>query len=373
MDILILSIGFRPNIGGLETHLTDLTGQLVKKIKVMVVTLSPITTKVKAKVVERSKNLVIWRVPWYGGGLFYKLQKYYFLEFIYLIPPLFAGLLWALIRYPGIKVIHAQGLSGAIAALLLGKVFRKRLVVSTHFVFHFKNDFFGMFSRFIFSNFDRVLCVSLASRGEMAKLGVPKEKLGKCAYWVNLDMFKPMNKLKAKKAVEWPDDFSVMFIGRLVAEKGVRELLEAVPDISKDIQVYIVGDGPLRERVQKVADKSSNLHYLGRIDNAMTPVYYSAADLVVVPSYEETLGKVSMEAFGCGTPVVASSAGGIKEVVNDSVGILIDVKASQISSAINKLYEDQKLYERLQKNTRAHVQKYYSSKNAEVFLKEYGY
>ena len=137
MDILILSIGFRPNIGGLETHLTDLTGQLVKKIKVMVVTLSPITTKVKAKVVERSKNLVIWRVPWYGGGLFYKLQKYYFLEFIYLIPPLFAGLLWALIRYPGIKVIHAQGLSGAIAALLLGKVFRKRLVVSTHFVFHF--------------------------------------------------------------------------------------------------------------------------------------------------------------------------------------------------------------------------------------------
>ncbi len=371
MDVLILSIGFRPNIGGLETHLTDLTNELAKKLKVMVVTLSPLTTKIEYKIIEKSKNLLIWRVPWWGGGLFYKLMSYPFLQFLYLMPPLTLGLFLALLKYPSIRVIHAQGFSGVIPAVFLGKIFAKRVIVSTHYVYHFKNNFLSRFAKLVFGMADRVLCVSLPSRDEMLELGIPEEKLGRCAYWVDLDRFRPTDKKKAKKALGWPDVFSVMFVGRLVAEKGVRELLEAVPLFSKTIQVYIVGDGPLRDEVLRAQKKNPNLHFLGKIKNELTPIYYSASDLVVVPSYEETLGKVSMEAFACGTPVVASSAGGIKEVVNESVGILIDVKPKKIAAAVNKLYKNRQLYRKLQKKTRAHVQKYYSKRNVKFFLQEY--
>ena len=62
MDVIILSIGFRPNMGGLETHLTDLINELKKRLVVLVVTLSPITTDIKAKMVEKGNNLTIFKI-----------------------------------------------------------------------------------------------------------------------------------------------------------------------------------------------------------------------------------------------------------------------------------------------------------------------
>ena len=103
-----------------------------------------------------------------------------------------------------------------------------------------------------------------------------------------------------------------------------------------------------------------------------TPLYYSAADLVIVPSYEETLGRVNMEALGCSTPVIGSSTGGLKEVVTPDVGLLFDVKAEEIAKAIIKIYKDKKLYEKFRKNARPHIEKHFSRKNFRVFMKEYG-
>lgn len=372
-QVVILSIGFRPNIGGLETHLTDLTNELKKRYQILVITLPPISTRVSAKTLENEENLSIWRIPWFGKGLFYRLQKFPVLEFFYLTPPLFAGLMIALIKYPSIKVVHVQGLSGIVAGGILSKLFGKRVIISVQYVFHFKKNFFGWFSKQMFNIADRVLCVSLASAEEVRWLGIPQKKIGRCAYWVDLNIFKPTNKKLAKSKLGWSDNFSVFFIGRLIEEKGILPLLEAVPKLPKNINLYIAGDGPLKENIEEVAKNYNNLHFLGKIDNSLTPIYYSAADIAVVPSYEETLGRVNMEALACETPVVASSAGGIREVVDKTVGILIDkVEPSSIAAGIIKLYKDKRLYKGLQKNSRRHIQKLYSSKNVEVFINEYG-
>lgn len=371
-QILILSIAFRPNIGGLETHLTDLTNEIKKVYQVLVVTLPPIFTKVSAQITEREKNLLIWRIPWFGKGLFYKFMRWPILEFFYLTPPLFFGLLIALLNYPSIQVIHAQGFSGGLSAVILGKIFRKRVLVSTAYVFHFKEDYMGKVAKWVFSSVDRVLCVSKASTEEMIQLGVPEKKLGKCVYWIDLNIFKPMSKPMAKRQVGWSNNFSVLFIGRLVEEKGVLHLLRALPLLPKDITLYIIGDGVLKEAVEQAAKKYSNLKFLGKVDNSLTPLYYSSADVVVVPSFEETLGRVNMEALACSTPVVATSAGGVKEVINNEVGILIKLNPQEIAKAVIRLFKDRKLYMKLQKNARPRMQKLYSSKNFEVFVNEYG-
>lgn len=369
---VILSIGFRPNIGGLETHLTDLTNELKKEYSLLVVTLPPISTRVSAFTIEKEQNLTIWRVPWFGKNLFHKLLKYPILEFFYLTPPLLIGLLIALIRYPSIQVVHVQGISGIVAGGIISKLFGKRVLISMQFVFHFDKNFFSWFSKQMLNLADRILCVSLASEEEVRKLGIPEKKIGKCAYWIDLDTFKPTDKRLAKKQVKWENKFSVLFIGRLIEEKGIVPLLGSVPKLPKDINLYIIGDGPLAEEIDRISKTYKNLHFLGKIDNTLTPIYFSAADLVIVPSFEETLGRVSMEALACKTPVVASNTGGIKEVVDDSVGILVPVEKDAIASAIIKLYKDEKLYKKLQKNSRKHIEKLYSKKNVEVFVKEYG-
>lgn len=370
--ILILSIAFRPNIGGVETHLTDLTNEIKQKYPVLVVALPPITTKVAAKTIEKDGNLLIWRIPWFGKGLFNELLKWPILEFFYLTPPLFVGLLIALIKYPSIQVIHAQGFSGGFTTAILGKIFSKKTFISTAYVFHFKDNFYGRIARWVFNSADRVLCVSEASTEEMKKLGTSKEKLGKCLYWIDLDIFKPTDKQIAKKKIGWPNKFSILFIGRLVREKGVFELLEAIKLVPEEINFYIIGDGILKKEVEETAKVYSNLYFLGKIHNELTPVYYSAADLVIVPSYEETLGRVSMEALACSTPVIGSSTGGLKEVVSNGVGLLFKVEPRDIAKTIVRLYEDKVLYLRFRKNSRPHIQKFYSRKNFEIFMREYG-
>lgn len=369
--ILILSIAFRPNIGGLETHLTDLTNEIKKRYQALVVTLPPISTRVSSRVVERDGNLLIWRIPWFGKNLFYKFMNWPILEFFYLTPPLFFGLLVALIKYPSIQVIHAQGFSGGLTTVILGKLFGKRTLISTAYVFHFKKDFLRRVAKWVFGSVDRVLCVSEASTKEMKELGIPKEKLGKCPYWIDLDIFKPTDQALAKKKVGWTNNFSILFIGRLVKEKGIFELLEAVELIPKEIKVYIIGDGLLKEYVEQMAKTKPNLLFLGKVSNELTPLYYSAADVVIVPSYEETLGRVNMEALACSTPVIGSSTGGLKEVVSEDVGMLFKVTPQDIAKTIVRLYEDKKLYARFRKNARIHIQKHFSSKNFAVFVKEY--
>lgn len=370
--IVILSIAFRPNVGGVETHLTDLTNEIKQKYQCLVVTLPPISTKVTSKVIEKDGNLLIWRIPWFGKNLFYKLLNFPFLEFLYLTPPLFVGLLLALLKYPSIQVIHAQGFSGGFTSVILGKLFGKRILISTAYVFHFKRDFFGKVAKWVFGSADRVLCVSNASSEEMRNLGIAKEKLGKCPYWIDLDVFKPIDKGIAKKKVGWSNNFSVLFIGRLVKEKGIVELLEAVELIPKEIKVYIIGDGLLKEYVKQMAKTKPNLLFLGQVSNELTPLYYNAADVVIVPSYEETLGRVNMEALACSTPVIGSSTGGLKEVVSKDVGMLFKVTPQDIAKTIVRLYEDKKLYERFRKNARPHIQKHFSRKTFAVFVKEYG-
>lgn len=369
--IVIVSIAFRPNVGGVETHLTDLTNEIKNRYQALVVTLPPISTRVASKVVERDGNLLIWRVPWFGKNLFYKFMNWPILEFFYLTPPLFFGLLVTLIKHPSIQVIHAQGFSGGLPAVILGKIFRKRVLISTAYIFHFKKDLVGKIARWVFSSADRVLCVSKASRKDMKSLGVPESKLGKCLYWIDLNIFKPTNKLEAKKRLGWPNNFSVFFIGRLVKEKGIFQLLESLPLLPKEILVYIAGDGMLRKDIEEAAKKNSNLRFLGKIDNTKTPLYYSAADVVVVPSYEETLGRVNMEALACSTPVIGSATGGLKEVVSKNVGLLFKVEPQDIARAITRLYADKNLYESFRRNARAHIQKNFSSKNFAVFDKEY--
>ena len=123
----------------------------------------------------------------------------------------------------------------------------------------------------------------------------------------------------------------VLFAGKLTYFKGVDILLEAARlyegERPGEIVTVIAGDGELADQIKKQAKDYNlkNTHFLGLIDISQLRALYSAADVCVMPSRREPFGLVAIEALACGCPVVVTNQGGLPDIIDDSVGELVDV------------------------------------------------
>jgi glycogen(starch) synthase len=114
----------------------------------------------------------------------------------------------------------------------------------------------------------------------------------------------------------------VLYVGRLHAQKGVQTLLRAVPLLRSDVDVVVIGDGPHRAELERLAGElgvGDRVRFLGFLHHDRVPDALRAADLLVMPSRYEELGSTLLEAMAAGLPVVASNTGGIPSVVEDGV------------------------------------------------------
>jgi glycosyltransferase involved in cell wall biosynthesis len=110
----------------------------------------------------------------------------------------------------------------------------------------------------------------------------------------------------------------VVFVGRLSAEKGLQTLLDAWKSLP-DIRLKVAGDGPMREQLEAQARRDgSNVEFMGRLDRSRVAQVLGEASFSVVPSqWFEGFPMVVVEAFACGTPVVASRLGSLAEIVRE--------------------------------------------------------
>jgi glycosyltransferase involved in cell wall biosynthesis len=111
----------------------------------------------------------------------------------------------------------------------------------------------------------------------------------------------------------------VLFVGRMVPEKGVRDLLSAFLELegSSDTHLVVVGEGPERAILDEVAAQDPRIHAVGSVPHSTLGDYYMAADVIVVPSRIEPWGLVVNEALANGRRVIASSAVGASEDLLD--------------------------------------------------------
>ncbi|NUQ20343.1 MAG: glycosyltransferase family 4 protein [Gemmatimonadaceae bacterium] len=153
--------------------------------------------------------------------------------------------------------------------------------------------------------------------------------------------------------------FTLLFVGRLVARKGVHVLLRALqrPELAA-ARLEIVGDGPERESLTMQAAReglSSRVSFAGRVSDEELRAAYARADAFVLPAVEdargdtEGLGVVLLEAMSYRVPVVASRSGGIEDVVVDgTTGFLVPAgDAEALAAAIARLGSDPELRSRL--------------------------
>ena len=369
MKVLEISPHFSPNLGGVETHLLDLINVLRKRNwQIFVLTYRPLTSEAKWNIYEKHHNLIILRLPWIPG-LFYRLIRHPFLEFLYLFPGLFfVTPLLILIFNP--EVINGHGLVAGFVSGFWGWIFKKRVIITTHSIYSFpKKGLYREFAKWIFSKSDFVLGLSKQAADEIRFL-IGSAKVDNFTYWIDLKKF---NKVKeAKNKLGWKEKFTVLFVGRLVEEKGVIELLEAGIMWDKKITLIIIGSGPLEKEVEKKCKTYKNIIFLDRIDQNEMPLYYSGADVLIVPSTsEEGFGRVIIESLACGTPVIGAKRGAISEAMNDNVGKLIDVNPISIKQEVEYFFTHPNELKKLAGNSREFAERRYSEKNADKIIKVY--
>src|SRR3989344_15380 len=364
MKVLQISPHFSPNLGGVETHLDDLVFTLNKKgYEVFVLTYRPLQTKSSWKIFEDKKGVKILRIPWVSG-LFYRLINRPVLEFLYLFPGIFLVTPFAILfRRP--DVIHSHGLVAGVVAVFWGKIFKTRTVISTHNIYNFPPlGVHRELANWVFNNIDHILCLSSQSAEEIKNMIKEKEKVSIFTSWVNLRKFYPLDKEICKTRLGWKGQFVVLFVGRLVSEKGIPQLLKAAKLFRKGISLKIAGSGPLEDRVGK--------YYIGKVSQEDLPLYYSASDVVVVPStHDAGLGRVIIESLACGTPVIGSNRGAIPQVMNGMAGKLIDVTPENIRDSVELFYKSPKKLKTLSLNSRKLVEKRYSDENVKVITESY--
>jgi glycosyltransferase involved in cell wall biosynthesis len=172
---------------------------------------------------------------------------------------------------------------------------------------------------------DLVVVNSAAVEKEIRAHDLPIRRVDIVPNGVDLETFRPGD--------DWPNDGGyVLFVGRLVPQKGVTFLLQALSVVLQrcpETRLVIAGDGELDLFLKRIARHLGIPHRVKFVDWKTGPdlvELYQQAKLVVVPSCYEPFGIVALEAMACGRPVIASSTGGLVEIVNDGVdGFLVEV------------------------------------------------
>ncbi|MEM2914020.1 MAG: glycosyltransferase family 4 protein, partial [Candidatus Bathyarchaeia archaeon] len=163
----------------------------------------------------------------------------------------------------------------------------------------------------------------------------------------------------------------VLFIGRLVPQKGVEYLIQAVPSIARnhpETKFIIVGDGWSKAYLEGLAASTGHndkIRFVGFVSDSDMTDLTMCADVLVIPSVYEPFGIVALEGMAAGVPVVATNVGGLAEIIDhDKTGILVYSRNPEsIAWGVNKVLSNSGYSQWLTQNAKRKVKEIYSWEN----------
>jgi len=233
--------------------------------------------------------------------------------------------------------------------------------------------------RFVMKTADRIVAATEAERSQLELLyGVNHQKVTIIPPGVDTHHFYPIPQDEAKEAIGIsPDDRMALFVGRIEPLKGVDTLIKAMAIVKKNCKTFvcphylvIIGGDPEGDQDQ-TPDEMQRLQalcnelgldeivlFLGKRGQNTLPYYYSAAEVVVIPSHYESFGIVALEAMACGTPVIASRVGGLAFLVKEGeTGYFVPAQDPEtLAEKLRLLFVDNDLRARFGKQAAAYAQ-----------------
>jgi len=245
------------------------------------------------------------------------------------------------------------------AAIQLGRFFKKPVVVSARgsdVNLYRTFPLIRKLLQYVLRRADSVIAVSQALKQTMVQLGIPERKISSIPNGVDTEKFFPLSREQARQQLGLQCSRMLLSVGNLTSNKGFDLLIGAFPIVTeildkKDIHLAIVGEGPFRNELEAMIFKlrlESRVHLIGAVPHAKLRLWYSAADVFCLASHREGWPNVILESLACGTPVVATPAGGIPEILNSEIlGVLTERDerkiAGAIVSALNKEWMSEEL------------------------------
>ncbi len=303
----------------------------------------------------------------YGGGMLANVRSQ---RWLWLVLPFYLlGLLLAAMGQVlggRIQVVHAHWIvPQGLVAVLLKKLllWRKLSVVLTAHGSDLRADMGGLGRRVLqwtMRQADALAVVSEDMRQLAIALGVPEGRVMVASMGVDMKAFSPPLADSPRK--------DLLYVGRLVEEKGVIYLLEAfsrLAPLHPDLRLRIVGDGPLRPALEAMAQLlgiALRIEFLGARAPRDIPGFFRKAAVFVMPSIQEGLGLVAAEALACGCPVVAHDIAGVRDLVRaGETGIMVMPRdVSALAAAIDGLLRDPVRAAQLAEAGRQHIVSQYS-------------
>lgn len=388
---LILTSSFPVN-GTASNFLSQLFSNKLIQEKVELFVLAP--HKDKSLFNEDFSGLHVCRFPYfyplrfqrlaYGGGVPYNLKNSLFAKLQAPIFPLCEFIYTVLIiKNENINFINShwlipQGLVGAICNKFLG-IPHIACMHSSEVTLLGKLPLKNKIIKFILANSNYVVSVSSHRASELLS-HMPNElakktedKIHIVPMGVDINRFNDtQDKESLKTQYGLRSKYIVLFVGRLVEVKGCEYLIRGfkkVVDEFKDVQLVVVGRGPLEKSLKKQVKDLKLEEYVkfkGFVENNYIHEYYLMADIVVIPSiidsfgFQEGLPVVLLESLASGKAIISTKTKGVMEAIQDKYnGILVDQKDSEkISDALLELLIDESLRKKISANALESGKKY---------------
>jgi phosphatidyl-myo-inositol dimannoside synthase len=297
--------------------------------------------------------------PWGFGASFSARSKIRVV--VTLLLPVIAAALYARLRAcasrGGYDLIHANWVvpNGWVAALV-SRASRLPLVVTSHgtdVAMAERSRVLGRLARRAYESADYVTATSDELRRRAVGLNAHEDRSATIYIGVDTNAFAPQSpdeRVRARFGAR-AEDFVVVAVGRLAEVKGFQDLIAATA-LLNDVTTVIVGDGEFRHELARLVEGAgANVKLLGGVSHTEVPQLINAADVVVVPSIVDRSGRVDattstvLEALACGKPLIATTVGGIPEIVTPDInGVLVAPgDPTALAGAIDRLRGDDTL------------------------------
>ena len=307
---IICSLGY----GGAERFLIDLiknTDREKYEISVLcVVEGGPLVKELKLNGI---KTFIIGKKTKLGISTIWKIYKYLKKEKIQIVHThLFAGDTW-----------------GRIAAVLA----QTSVIISTEHSVNFNEEIIKRLVKKFLSYFtDKIIAISETVKENSQKRDwINSKKIEVIYNGINLDKFSLIDsRLRGNDKEKNKDNITLGFVGRLEKEKGVKYLIEALHLCHScedgNLKLKILGNGTQRKNLEAMSSRfglKDKIEFLGFKNNPAN--FYQEIDILIIPSLWEGLSIVALEAMASGVPIIASNAGGLKEIIEaGKTGVLFE-------------------------------------------------
>ncbi len=269
-----------------------------------------------------------------------------------------ASILWRCIRstknlQPSI-ILATWAFPDGFAAVVIGRLIGLPVVIKVHGSDVESLDLKGQLRRMSLWGLKRaskVISVSAYLKEKLIEHGVARDKVTVVYNGVDSELFCQQDRaaLRIQLGMEISRK-TILFVGNLKEDKGLFDLLDALTHEGcrgLNLKLIIIGDGPLRHRLEQLIKARSLddiVQMLGRKMPIEIAKWMNAADCLCLPSHHEGVPNVILEALSCGVPILATQVGGIPEVVSMANGILVrpqhpEELANGISNIFSRVWD----------------------------------